>query len=133
VVFEQPAIVVEERMASPPIAAASESLAPGVTLVSGPVAIAKPDAAEDLAELVAGQGFELPARGLGVEPGRVAIKVGPIFVECRVDAWNDTGLAATVPEVALAEATPAELLAAAADGTPLVRMPVRLLPTAAAR
>lgn len=83
----------------------------------------------NLPRLEPGKSFELPGKGLGVAAGRVALKIGPVFVECRVDAWSDTGFKATVPLVALAETAVAELLTAAADGTPLVRMDVLIVPT----
>lgn len=118
VVVQQP-VIIERVMTEVPAAPAAtndESVSP-----------ASKDAS-NLSRLEAGKSFELPGKGLGVAAGRVALKIGPVFVECRVDAWGDTGFKATVPPVVLAEAAVAELLAAAADGTPLVRMQVRLVP-----
>jgi hypothetical protein len=83
----------------------------------------------NLPRLESGKPFELPGNGLGASAGRVALKIGPVYAECRVDTWIDTGLKATVPPVVLAEAAPAELLVAGADGKPLVRLDVLVVPT----
>ena len=93
-----------------------------------PVASTTSTSADALPRLQSGKQFELPGQGLGTSAGRVALKIGPVYVECRVDAWADAGFKATVPPVILAEDAPAELLVAASDGKPLVRLDVLLVP-----
>jgi len=89
-----------------------------------------PAAAQPRPQLRVGTAFELPAKGLGAKPGRVAVKVGAVILECPVSNWNDGGLRATVAEMTLAAATPADLIVALADGAVAARIPVDLLPAA---
>jgi hypothetical protein len=51
-----------------------------------------------------------------------------VILECPVSNWNDGGLRATVAEMTLAAATPADLIVALADGAVAARMPVDLQP-----
>ncbi len=118
VVVQQPVIIERVVTEAPSASAATneESVPP-----------ASKDAS-NLPRLESGKSFELPGNRLGTTAGRVALKIGPVFAECRVDSWSDMGFKATVPPIVLAEAAVAELIAAAVDGTPLVRMDVRLVP-----
>lgn len=86
------------------------------------------DTHEPLTQLQAGSTFQLPAKGLGEKEGRVAIRVGAVFVPCAVHDWNEEGFKATIGSVALAQATRAELLVLAASGEPAVILPIELLP-----
>lgn len=95
------------------------------------VVVGKPAAAtqaESLPQLRAGEGFELPAQGLGGAQGRVAVKVGVVILECAVRTWTEAGLQATVPAATLDAATKADLIVALADGTVAAVVPVELLP-----
>lgn len=83
---------------------------------------------EPLPQLRVGEGFQLPAKGLGGSQGRVAVKVGVVILECPVTAWNEAGLAATVPATTLEAATRADLIVALADGKVAAVVPVELLP-----
>lgn len=83
---------------------------------------------EPLPQLRVGEGFQLPAKGLGGSQGRVAVKVGVVILECPVSVWNEAGLAATVPATTLEAATRADLIVALADGKVAAVVPVELLP-----
>ncbi|MFM8415405.1 MAG: hypothetical protein ACKOCX_11860 [Planctomycetota bacterium] len=91
-----------------------------------------PAAPESLPQLRVGTPFTLPAAGLGAAQGSVAVKIGAVILECPVTDWDETGLAATLPGMALAAPAKAELLVAFADGTLAVAMHVELLPAATA-
>jgi hypothetical protein len=86
---------------------------------------------EALPQLRVGEGFQLPATGLGGSQGRVAVKVGVVILECPVSVWNEAGLAATVPATTLEAATRADLIVALADGSVAAVVPVELLPSRA--
>ncbi|MFM8539816.1 MAG: hypothetical protein ACKOES_17355 [Planctomycetaceae bacterium] len=86
---------------------------------------------EPLPQLRVGEGFQLPATGLGGSQGRVAVKVGVVILECPVSVWNEAGLAATVPATTLEAATRADLIVARADGSVAAVVPVELLPSRA--
>ena len=93
------------------------------------VSVGAPVAENDpLPQVWAGEGFELPARGLGGTPGKVAMKIGAVILECPVQAWTDAGLRATVPPTTIASATRADLIVALADGSVAAVVPVELLP-----
>jgi len=93
------------------------------------VSVGEPVAENDpLPQVWAGEGFELPARGLGGTPGKVAMKIGAVILECPVQAWTDAGLRATVPPTTIASATRADLIVAFADGSVAAVVPVELLP-----
>jgi hypothetical protein len=93
------------------------------------VSVGAPVAENDpLPQVWAGEGFELPARGLGGTPGKVAMKIGVVVLECPVTAWTDAGLRATVPPTTIASATRADLIVALADGSVAAVVPVELLP-----
>jgi hypothetical protein len=93
------------------------------------VSVGEPVAENDpLPKVWAGEGFELPARGLGGTPGKVAMKIGVVILECPVTAWTDEGLRATVPPTTIASATRADLIVALADGSVAAVVPVELLP-----
>ncbi|MFM7043344.1 MAG: hypothetical protein ACKO35_14300 [Planctomycetaceae bacterium] len=124
----------------------SATLVPGVetVVISEPVQPVSPtvedspaaDAAttastEPLPQLRVGEGFQLPATGLGGSQGRVAVKVGVVILECPVSVWNEAGLAATVPATTLEAATRADLIVALADGSVAAVVPVELLPSRA--
>ena len=122
-----------------PIVVYSEPVAPAQpvvieeTVVPAPsaVVVGKPAAAtqaEPLPQLRVGEGFELPAQGLGGAQGRVAVKVGVVILECAVRTWTEAGLQATVPAATLDAATKADLIVARADGTVAAVVPVELLP-----
>ena len=131
-----PIVVYEEAVMVPP-AASGETV-----VISEPEATARP-AVEDspaavesevaagpepLPQLRVGEGFQLPAKGLGGPRGRVAVKIGVVILECPVTAWNEAGLEATVPATTLEAATRADLILALADGKVAAVMPVELLP-----
>lgn len=93
------------------------------------VSVGEPGAENDpLPQVWAGEGFELPARGLGGTPGKVAMKIGVVILQCPVTAWTDAGLRATVPTTTIVSATRAELIVAFADGSVAAVVPVELLP-----
>ena len=131
VVQEQPVVVHEE-----PVVVLDEQVTvaeqPDVTAIGEPTVVETPApaAAQPRPQLRVGTAFELPAKGLGAKPGRVAVKVGAVILECPVSNWNDGGLRATVAEMTLAAATPADLIVALADGAVAARIPVDLLPAA---
>ena len=136
VVIERPFV---RTVPADPIVVYSEPVAPAlpvvieetVTTAESAVVVGKPAAAaatEQLPQLRVGEGFELPARGLGGTKGRTAVKVGAVILECTVDAWTDAGLRATVPAATLDAATKADLIVALADGTVAAVVPVELLP-----
>jgi hypothetical protein len=83
---------------------------------------------EPLPQLRAGEGFQLPAKGLGGKQGRVAVRIGVVILECPVTAWNEAGLEAAVPATTLEAAARADLIVALADGTVAAVVPVELLP-----
>jgi hypothetical protein len=83
---------------------------------------------EPLPQLRAGEGFQLPAKGLGGKQGRVAVKIGVVILECPVTVWNEAGLEAAVPATTLEAAASADLIVALADGTIAAVVPVELLP-----
>ena len=96
------------------------------------VSVGEPVAENDtLPQVWVGEGFELPARGLGGTPGKVAMKIGAVILECPVTAWTDAGLRATVPPTTIASATRADLIVAFADGGVAAVVPVELLPSRA--
>lgn len=102
-----------------------------VTTAESAVVVGKPAAstqAESLPQLRVGEGFELPAQGLGGTQGRVAVKVGVVILECTVRTWTEAGLQATVPAATLDAATKADLIVARANGTVAAVVPVELLP-----
>ena len=124
VVHEEPVVVPDEQVTvaeQPDVAAIGE---PAVVETPAPAA------AQPRPQLRVGTAFELPAKGLGAKPGRVAVKVGAVILECPVSNWHDGGLRATVAEMTLAAATPADLIVALADGAVAARIPVDLLPAA---
>jgi hypothetical protein len=124
VVHEEPVVVPDEQVTvaeQPDVAAIGEP-----TVVETPT----PAAAQARAQIRVGTPFELPAKGLGAKAGRVAVKVGAVILECPVSNWHDGGLRATVADMMLAAATPADLIVALADGTVAARIPVDLLPAA---
>jgi hypothetical protein len=136
VVIERPFV---RTVPADPIVVYSEPVAPAqpvvieetVATTESAVVVGKPAAAvatEQLPQLRVGEGFELPARGLGGTKGRTAVKVGAVILECTVDAWTDAGLRATVPAATLDTATKADLIVALADGTVAAVVPVELLP-----
>ena len=136
VVIERPFV---RTVPADPIVVYSEPVAPAqpvvieetVATTESAVVVGKPAAAvatEQLPQLRVGEGFELPARGLGGTKGRTAVKVGAVILECTVDAWTDAGLRATVPAATLDAATKADLIVALADGTVAAVVPVELLP-----
>jgi len=131
VVQEQPVVVHEEPVVVPDeqVTVAEQ---PDVTAIGEPTVVETPApaAAQPRPQLRVGTAFELPAKGLGAKPGRVAVKVGAVILECPVSNWNDGGLRATVAEMTLAAATPADLIVALADGAVAARIPVDLLPAA---
>lgn len=131
VVQEQPVVVHEEPVVVPDeqVTVAEQ---PDVTAIGEPAVVETPApaAAQPRPQLRVGTAFELPAKGLGAKPGRVAVKVGAVILECPVSNWNDGGLRATVAEMTLAAATPADLIVALADGAVAARIPVDLLPAA---
>jgi hypothetical protein len=131
VVQEQPVVVHEESVVVPDeqVTVAEQ---PDVTAIGEPTVVETPApaAAQPRPQLRVGTAFELPAKGLGAKPGRVAVKVGAVILECPVSNWNDGGLRATVAEMTLAAATPADLIVALADGAVAARIPVDLLPAA---
>ena len=93
------------------------------------VSVGEPVAENDpLPQVWAGEGFELAARGLGGTPGKLAMKIGAVILECPVQAWTDAGLRATVPPTTIASATRADLIVAFADGSVAAVVPVELLP-----
>ena len=131
VVQEQPVVVHEEPVVVPDeqVTVAEQ---PDVAAIGEPAVVETPApaAAQPRPQLRVGTAFELPAKGLGAKPGRVAVKVGAVILECPVSNWNDGGLRATVAEMTLAAATPADLIVALADGAVAARIPVDLLPAA---
>jgi len=130
-VQEQPVVVHEESVVVPDeqVTVAEQ---PDVTAIGEPTVVETPApaAAQPRPQLRVGTAFELPAKGLGAKPGRVAVKVGAVILECPVSNWNDGGLRATVAEMTLAAATPADLIVALADGAVAARIPVDLRPAA---
>jgi hypothetical protein len=131
VIRDQPVVVHEESVVVPDeqVTVAEQ---PDVTAIGEPTVVETPApaAAQPRPQLRVGTAFELPAKGLGAKPGRVAVKVGAVILECPVSNWNDGGLRATVAEMTLAAATPADLIVALADGAVAARIPVDLLPAA---
>jgi hypothetical protein len=136
VVIERPFV---RTVPADPIVVYSEPVAPAqpvvieetVTTAESAVVVGNPAAAtqaEPLPQLRAGEGFELPAQGLGGTQGRVAVKVGVVILECVVRTWTEAGLRATVPAATLDTATKADLIVALADGTVAAVVPVELLP-----
>jgi len=132
----EPPVVVEEIVTAAEGAPVAETRLD--TTQTG-VSVGEPVAENDpLPQVWAGEGFELPAQGLGGTPGKVAMKIGAVILECPVTAWTDAGLRATVPPTTIAAATRADLIVALADGSVAAVVPVELLPgrargTAAAR
>lgn len=131
-----PLVVYSEPVAGVEPVVIEETVAPAESAV----VVGKPAAAtqaEPLPQLRVGEGFELPAQGLGGAQGRVAVKVGVVILECTVRTWTEAGLQATVPAATLDAATKADLIVALADGTVAAVVPVELLPakkaTAAAK
>lgn len=84
----------------------------------------------DLPRIEVGKSFELPGNGLGDKPGRVALKIGSVFVECRVETWSTTGLKASVPRVVLDGPAAAEIIVAQANGALLAQLDAVVEPIA---
>lgn len=131
-----PLVVYSEPVAGVEPVVIEETVAPAESAV----VVGKPAAAtqaEPLPQVRVGEGFELPAQGLGGAQGRVAVKVGVVILECTVRTWTEAGLQATVPAATLDAAAKADLIVALADGTVAAVVPVELLPakkaTAAAK
>ncbi len=121
VVAAQPIVGEQSIAVAEPDAAATATVAAATATATEPTP-------EPLPQLRAGEAFELPAQGLGATPGRVAVSVGAVILECPVTAWTAAGLQATVPTATLAAATRADLIVALADGTVAAVVPVELLP-----
>ncbi len=121
VVAAQPIVGEQSIAVAEPDAAATATVAAATATATEPTP-------EPLPQLRAGEAFELPAQGLGATPGRVAVSVGAVILECPVTAWTAAGLQATVPTATLAAATRADLIVALADGPVAAVVPVELLP-----
>lgn len=117
VVVERP-VIVERVVESTSVPAKHE---PGKLLP-------EEDLAAELPTIRAGEFFEMPIRGVAGEAGRIAVKIGPVFFECTVEHWDATRIVAFMPSLLLEAATPGELFVALADGTPLARVAVRIVP-----
>ncbi len=123
VVSATPAPGVETVVISEPVHPAGPTVEDSAAADSATTASTEP-----LPQLRVGEGFQLPATGLGGSQGRVAVKVGVVILECPVSVWNETGLAAAVPATTLEAATRADLIVALADGKVAAVVPVELLP-----
>jgi len=89
----------------------------GARVAAGDVLPVDPAAFEvDPKVVAAGGELVLAGEGLGPEPGKVIVHLGNIEMEAEVLGWYDLGVRVKMPDLPLADATPAELVVIRGDG-----------------
>jgi hypothetical protein len=76
----------------------------------------------------AGDEILLAGEGFGPQPGQILLHIGGKEVEAEIGGWYDLGVRFTLPRIAIAVATQAEVIVVRGDGAAANPLSINITP-----